>query len=90
MQLPASSCGRKVTQAVIWRKMDWISVWISFSDFASGGVSLSSWSGYVGICDCLTYVGTVFSFAGAVFPLSEGFAASLDLLFLGPLSNIWT
>lgn len=36
MQSP-SSCGRKVTEAVIWRKMDWISDWISASVLSAGG-----------------------------------------------------
>lgn len=36
MQSP-SSCGRKVTDAVIWRKIDWISSWISFSVFSGAG-----------------------------------------------------
>lgn len=33
----ASSWGRKVTEAVIWRNIDWISFWISASDFSAGG-----------------------------------------------------
>ena len=40
MQSP-SNCGRNVTEAVICRKMDWISDWISASVF-SGGIFSSA------------------------------------------------
>jgi len=36
VQLPSNS-GRKVTEAVIWRKTDWISAWSSVSVFSGGG-----------------------------------------------------
>jgi uncharacterized membrane protein YbhN (UPF0104 family) len=38
VQLP-SSIGRKVTEAVIWRKSDWISCWISVSVFSAAGAA---------------------------------------------------
>ncbi len=32
-----SSCGKNVTEAVIWRKIAWISAWISASVRSGGG-----------------------------------------------------
>jgi hypothetical protein len=37
-----SNCGKNVTEAVICRKIDWISAWISASVFSAGGVGTSS------------------------------------------------
>jgi hypothetical protein len=79
VQLP-SSIGRNVTEAVIWRKTDWISAWISASVFSSAASPELLLSVSVAVLKYLTYSGAEFSFP-------DDFFDELDLAFL---LNIWT
>ena len=74
MQSP-SSCGRKVTEAVIWRKMDWISSWISFSVFSGAGGSAAAF-----LVRGLALAGDVVAWAGT-HSIAAFSPASMDLDF---------
>ena len=85
VQLP-SSMGKKVTEAVICRKTDWISAWISASVFSSGTslalVRLRVSARCFPLCSELSYPGSEFSFSWSA-------AVSGDLVF-ACLLKIWT
>lgn len=89
MHSPASSCGRNVTEAVIWRKMAAISDWISDSDFSVATAEVAAVAAGDGCWLATPGEGAAFSWSS-----EDGAAAleGLEDLVLDDLgvARIWT